>query len=167
VQHGLRTYYVDSLDALARTAARRESFVEAARLLAATDRARDEMSYPRPPVDRPGYEALVERLRANAGADFDAAWAEGRRLTLDEAVGYATRARGSGPRNRPAAGWGSLTPAELEVARLAVDGLTNPEIAARLFISRATVKTHLSHAYAKLGVSNRTELAAVFLEHDR
>jgi DNA-binding NarL/FixJ family response regulator len=47
------------------------------------------------------------------------------------------------------------------VVRLATDGLTNPEIAARLFMSRNTVKTHLSHVYAKLGVSNRTELATV------
>ena len=45
--------------------------------------------------------------------------------------------------------------------RLAVDGLTNPEIGARLFMSRSTVKTHLSHVYAKLGVANRTELAAL------
>ena len=44
---------------------------------------------------------------------------------------------------------------------LAGDGLTTPEIGARLFMSRGTVKTHLSHVYAKLDVSNRTELAAV------
>ena len=42
---------------------------------------------------------------------------------------------------------------------MARDGLTNPEIGARLFMSRSTVKTHLSHVYAKLGVANRTELA--------
>jgi DNA-binding CsgD family transcriptional regulator len=60
----------------------------------------------------------------------------------------------------PTAAGASLTPAELEVVRLAVDGLSNPEIGARLYMSRSTVKTHLSHAYAKLGVANRTELAA-------
>jgi DNA-binding NarL/FixJ family response regulator len=48
-----------------------------------------------------------------------------------------------------------------------VDGLTNPEVASRLFISRATVKTHLSHIYAKLGVANRTELAAAATERER
>jgi DNA-binding NarL/FixJ family response regulator len=48
-----------------------------------------------------------------------------------------------------------------------VSGMTNPEIASRLFVSRATVKTHLSHVYAKLGVANRTELAALATEQDK
>jgi DNA-binding NarL/FixJ family response regulator len=42
-----------------------------------------------------------------------------------------------------------------------VDGLTNPEIGTRLLMSRGTVKTHLSHVFAKLGVANRTELATL------
>ena len=42
--------------------------------------------------------------------------------------------------------------------------LSNPEIAARLFVSRSTVKTHLVHIFGKLGVSSRSELAAVTLE---
>jgi len=65
-----------------------------------------------------------------------------------------------GPRRRPAAGWASLTPTEVEVVRLAVEGLNNPEIGAKLYMSRSTVKTHLSHVFAKVGVANRTELAA-------
>ena len=40
------------------------------------------------------------------------------------------------------------------------EGLSNPEIVERLFVSRATVRTHLSHVFAKLGVSSRAELAA-------
>ncbi|NUR30183.1 MAG: response regulator transcription factor, partial [Catenulispora sp.] len=68
--------------------------------------------------------------------------------------------RTRGRRGRPATGWPSLTPVENEVVRLVAEGLTNPQIAARLFISRGTVKTHLSHIFAKLDTANRTELAA-------
>ena len=85
--------------------------------------------------------------------------AEGALLTLDEAVSFARRARGS--RGRPATGWASLTPTELEVAALVTEGLSNPEIAARLLMGRGTVKTHLAHIFAKLGVANRTELASL------
>ena len=67
-------------------------------------------------------------------------------MTLDEAVGYVRRMRGT--RDRPSVGWGRLTPTELEVARLAVEGLDNLAIGGRLFMSRGTVKTHLSQ---KLG----------------
>ena len=62
---------------------------------------------------------------------------------------------------RPAVGWLSLTGAELPVVRLAGEGLTNAQIAARLFLSRYTVETHLKHAFAKLGVESRAELAAL------
>jgi DNA-binding CsgD family transcriptional regulator len=118
------------------------------------------MGRPRPPVDRADHEAAVAALRASLGAEgFGAARSEGRVLSLDDAVAYVSRARGA--RRRPSTGWASLTPTELQVVGLAVEGLTNPEIAGRLFISRDTVKTHLSHIYAKLGVTNRTELATL------
>jgi DNA-binding CsgD family transcriptional regulator len=68
--------------------------------------------------------------------------------------------RARGERRRPSFGWDSLTPTELEVVRLAAAGLTNPAIGERLFISRGTVKTHLQHLFAKLGVHTRAELAA-------
>jgi DNA-binding CsgD family transcriptional regulator len=56
-----------------------------------------------------------------------------------------------------------LTDAEDRVVRLAASGLTNREIARALFMSVRTVEGHLSHAYAKLGLRSRTELA-VFLQ---
>lgn len=62
---------------------------------------------------------------------------------------------------RPVMGWPSLTGAELPVVRLAAEGRTNAEIAAGLFLSRYTVETHLKHAFAKLGVESRSELAAL------
>jgi DNA-binding CsgD family transcriptional regulator len=56
-----------------------------------------------------------------------------------------------------------LTPRELEVLRLAADGLAGPQIASALQLSGATIKTHLANAYAKLGVSNRGAAVALAL----
>jgi DNA-binding NarL/FixJ family response regulator len=54
-----------------------------------------------------------------------------------------------------------LTPKEHEILQLVAQGLSNPEIAERLWLSRETVKTHLSSVYRKLGVSSRTQAAKV------
>jgi DNA-binding CsgD family transcriptional regulator len=65
-----------------------------------------------------------------------------------------------GARRRPATGWAALTDSEQTAARLAAEGLTNRQIAGRLFVSPRTVETHLSHTFAKLGIGSRVELAA-------
>jgi pimeloyl-ACP methyl ester carboxylesterase/DNA-binding CsgD family transcriptional regulator len=57
-------------------------------------------------------------------------------------------------------GWSSLTRAERRVADLVAEGLSNAEIATRLFVTRNTVETHVKHVFRKVGVSSRTELAA-------
>ena len=68
----------------------------------------------------------------------------------------------SGPRakHRQARnGWDSLTPTETKIAALVQGGLSNPEIAARLLLSRRTVATHVSHILRKLDVHSRTDIA--------
>ena len=72
-------------------------------------------------------------------------------MSIEEAIAYAQRGRGE--RKRPSSGWESLTPAELDVVRLVAEGLTNKDVAARLFISPRTVQAHLAHVFAKLGVT--------------
>jgi len=149
----------DALEFLARLATERDSHREAARLWAAADSQRHKIGYARFPVEQGPYEAAVAQAKqAISQNDFAAAWAEGAKLTVEEAIAYA--ARGRGERKRPTAGWASLTPSELEVAKLVGEHLTNPEIAKRLFVSRATVKTHLVHIFTKLSIDSRSELAA-------
>ncbi|PRI12438.1 response regulator [Leucobacter massiliensis] len=58
----------------------------------------------------------------------------------------------------------NLTPREREILTLVAQGLSNPQIAARLFIGESTVKTHLLHVFEKLGVSDRTRAAIRALE---
>ena len=78
---------------------------------------------------------------------------------MQEAIVYARRAHGR--RTRPQSGWEALTQTEAEAAWLAVRGLSNPEIGARLFMSRSTVKVHLSVIFRALGVHNRSTAIAV------
>ncbi len=116
------------------------------------------MGHPRYPMYQSGHDAAVATVRDALGQDdFDAAWTEGAALSTEEAIAYAQRGRGE--RKRPTSGWGSLTPMELDVVRLVREGLGNKDIGARLFISPRTVQTHLTHVYAKLGLTSRVQLA--------
>ena len=62
-------------------------------------------------------------------------------------------------RRRPVTGWEALTPTEVRVAGLVAQGLSNPDIAARLQVSRRTVETHVAHVLAKLNARSRADVA--------
>ncbi len=163
VDHGLRAAQPDSLEALARIGAAIQPTPDDVRVLYAAGSARAKTGLPRGTDQQRAYDSTAANLRRALGETaFDRAAAEGARLALDQGVEYARRARGR--RGRPATGWSSLTPTELEVVRLVAEGLTNPQIGARLFMSRGTVKTHLSHIFTKLDTANRTELAAAAID---
>ena len=98
---------------------------------------------------------IYERL----GAARDLARAE---ATLREA---GIRRGRRGTRGRPQIGWASLTPAEHAVAGLVAEGLSNPQIGERLYISRRTVQTHLAHMFAKLDIATRAQLAVDVTRH--
>jgi DNA-binding CsgD family transcriptional regulator len=166
LDRGARAFAVDALEGLACAAARSESWQESLRLLAAAERLRRETRY------RWRFECeqrAVDDARAAAVAALDRdgadAIVEGAALDWREAGAYAQRARGE--RKRPSHGWASLTPTEEQVVALVAEGLTNSAIADRLFIGTATVKTHLVHVFAKLGVRTRAELAAAAARRER
>ena len=69
---------------------------------------------------------------------------------------YGIRRGPHSKHRRAASGWDSLTDTELKVAAFVEGGLSNPEIAARLMLSRRTVATHVSHILKKLNVTTRT-----------
>jgi predicted ATPase/class 3 adenylate cyclase/DNA-binding CsgD family transcriptional regulator len=137
---------------------------DSARLFGAADGIRERTGEVRFPFYQAGYESSVEVVRNSMGdTEFEAAWAEGAALSIEEAIAYAQRGRGE--RKRPASGWGALTPAERDVVRLVSEGLGNNDIATRLFVSPRTVQTHLTHVYTKLGLSSRVQLAEEAARH--
>jgi predicted ATPase/DNA-binding CsgD family transcriptional regulator len=161
---GLERGAADALEELGLLAAAAGDGVRAARLAAAASAARSGLGCaPLPRNAARVAAAHAQFIDRDGEAGWGAAWAEGAGLLLADAIAYARRARG--PRGRPSAGWASLTPAELEVTQLVADGLSNPAIASRLFISRSTVKMHLSNVYLKLGIANRTQLAREMAMH--
>ena len=148
--HGLALTVVDALDIIAAVARARGNLGLAARLSSACRARRACLGYPNS-LSSAADTNLQEELPSVVGTD--------RSLDIDAAVALARRSRGA--RRRPAIGRESLTPTETSVAELVAAGRTNAEVAAELFMSVATVKTHLTHTYAKLGSTNRTALAAL------
>lgn len=151
---------VEALELLGHLAVQRGNAAEAARLMAAAGTARTGLAYPASPAEAPLLAADLDHVRNVLDADiFAATQAKGATMTLAEALAYAGRDRRR--RRRPISGWESLTLTELEVVGLVTEGLSNPEIAAKLFVSPETIKTHVSNVFGKLGVTNRTELATL------
>lgn len=107
--------------------------------------------------DRPAQarQALDQALeiygRLEAAADIARAEARLRQAGVRRGV--------RGPRKRPKHGWEALTETEQRVAALVAAGLSNPDIAAQLFLSRRTVQSHVSSILGKLQVASRVELA--------
>jgi predicted ATPase/class 3 adenylate cyclase/DNA-binding CsgD family transcriptional regulator len=151
--------HTGALRVLASVLARRDRVEDATRLFAAAQAEEERHGIRDNAVRQLEDGGGVASLHAALGdARFEELWDDGAAMTYDEATTYALRGRG--PRRRPSSGWESLTPTEREVVDLVAEGASNADIAGRLFMAVATVKTHLTHVYSKLGVSSRTQLAA-------
>jgi DNA-binding NarL/FixJ family response regulator len=123
--------------------------------------------------ERSRYARAAAAARAALGDDaLAAAWAAGRALTVEQAVAEATDLAAelaADPASRSAPAPTSLpaglTEREADVLRLVALGLTNREVAKRLFLSTRTVDTHLHRVYEKLGVAGRAAATRFAMEH--
>lgn len=137
---------------------RLEDRVSAARWLGAAESAGERMGVVRLQALAEDDQRLRDAARKVLGSnDFDVSFAEGAAMSTAEAISHALRGRGE--RKRATRGWAALTRAEHDVVHLVGDGLANKEIAGRLFVSPRTVQAHLTHVYAKLGLTSRVQLA--------
>jgi DNA-binding CsgD family transcriptional regulator/tetratricopeptide (TPR) repeat protein len=149
------------IEAVGITAAAVGEAERAARLLSAAKAQRDRLGLRyRVREDQAALEQAMAASRAALGEQaFAAAWVAGQILSPGQAVSAAQdpfipiiSTAGSSH--------ASLTPREVEILRLLAAGMTNPDIAAALFLSVRTVENHVAHIMAKLGVRTRTAAAA-------
>ena len=151
------------LETLAWIRSDRGSDVRAATLLGCAHGLRDWMAIPILAPFVPMHEACESTTRTRLGeAAFMKAFSRGQELTSAEAVDYALGQAAAKPTAESAPAVPTSTPLsrrELEIARLIAEGLTNKEVAAKLFISNRTVETHVTNMLNKLGLSSRTQLA--------
>jgi predicted ATPase/DNA-binding CsgD family transcriptional regulator len=141
----------------------------AARLFAAQQTALDRSGATLRLPRRASVDRALEATKAQLGEPpFATAWTAGEALSLDDAILLAEEVLALAKRGAasatPAAG--GLTTREREVLSLLAAGRTYPQIAETLFLSPATIRTHVQHVYAKLGVSSRHEAAEYARAHD-
>jgi predicted ATPase/DNA-binding CsgD family transcriptional regulator len=163
-----------SLEGLACVAGAEGEDLRAARLFGAAEALMGVIGYRLVPQERAVLEPYRASVRTRLG---EAAWekslAEGGALGLDQATEYALSKERSSKHFSPTQSAVSSTPEhpaglssrEVEVLGLVAEGLTNAQVAERLFLSPRTVQRHLNSIYHKLGVSSRTAATRFALEH--
>jgi DNA-binding CsgD family transcriptional regulator len=115
---------------------------------------------------RLGERDLARSMMERSGGVYERLDASRGTMRVDAGLRTLGVRRGRrGARQRPQQGWESLTPTETTVAALVGEGLSNPQIAERLFVSRRTVQTHVAHIFTKLDIGSRAQLAALVAVH--
>ena len=167
---GVARIVMGAVAGLAGVALARGQPERAVRLLGAVEAARETSG-----VGRISHAPYAERIAADARARvgesaFAAAWKQGRTLPFADALADALALASSAGEQPPpvdsdVSGFG-LTPRELDVLRLLVEGRSDREIGEALFIGTRTVQTHVANLFAKLGVNTRAEASAVGVRRD-
>jgi predicted ATPase/DNA-binding CsgD family transcriptional regulator len=165
---GHRWGMLTSLEGLAWVAGSGEQLERAALLLGAGAALCQELGIALYPYGQAHHDACEAAVRAGLGEPgYRSCWERGFALGREQVVAAALEDAFPAARPAPTADEaGELSARELEVARLVASGLSNPAIAADLFVSVATVKTHVSHILSKLGLESRVQVASWVADHD-
>jgi predicted ATPase/DNA-binding CsgD family transcriptional regulator len=151
-----------TLETLAWMAAELGRHERAAHLLGTAERVRDQSSLTLIELFRAQHDHSVSLALQGLGQrSFDAAFARGQVMTIDEGATFAVEGTRP-PKPTPAARrepQSGLTRRQLEIAGLISDGLSNRQIAARLFVSERTVETHITNILNRLGLASRVQLS--------
>jgi len=142
----------------------------AARLWGVSETIREDAGFrlPHAAVSVMKYERRLANARASLGeAAFEAAWAEGKAMTIEQAVEYALSKEDPTPPTSPMADdpptekpLNKLTQREQEIAELVARGLTNRQISTELGISERTAGNHVARILRKLGLRSRAQIAS-------
>jgi non-specific serine/threonine protein kinase len=144
-------------------------------LFGATEALRKAIGFPLEPALRRMEEPYLAGVRSQLEETaWTEAWKRGRAMSVEAAVEYALSEdkpskASSAPEQPPPVErehTAGLTPREVEVLGLVAEGLTNPQVAQKLFLSPRTVQRHLNSVYRKLGVNSRAAATRLALEHD-
>jgi predicted ATPase/DNA-binding NarL/FixJ family response regulator len=152
----------NAVETLAWTAAERAAYERAAILLGSAESLRESVGSAVPAFFRPQHDRAMSAASVGLGERaFASAFQRGGLMATEEAVAYGVGSRTLTKRAPRSEGEPQmpLTDRELEIARLIAEGLTNKEVASKLFISNRTVETHVTNMLNKLGLSSRTQLA--------
>jgi predicted ATPase/DNA-binding CsgD family transcriptional regulator len=116
--------------------------------------------------DRALHRSQVAAARSQVDeAAWTAAWTEGRAMSLEQAVSYALEQEPASDPAAPEPHLAGLSAREVDVLRLVATGLTNAEVADRLFLSSRTVDWHMGSIYRKLEIHSRAEATRFAAEH--
>jgi predicted ATPase/DNA-binding CsgD family transcriptional regulator len=168
---GDRWFAAYSLDGLAVALTVEGDMDRAARFFGAATGLRQALGAALPVPRQPAYDRYLPIVQARLDQpSFNAAWAEGQAMTLEQLVAAGIGrppavAPPADPPLSPRLLLDDLTSREIEILRLVAQGLTNVQVADKLVISRHTVHTHLSSIYGKLGVTSRMAAVRYAADH--
>ena len=153
-----------ALGGLALVAAARKDDERALRLASVVDRLSRESSFSTLPQRVDQLQESVDRIRKKLGAQkSEAIWKEAQAMSIAQALDYAMST--AGPQAAAGADAGPLSRREREVAAMVATGMTNKQIAEKLFIAERTAEGHVERIRNKLGVRSRTEVATWAVAH--